>query len=455
MPNIALDDVISVEVSAAARPAVREGYNVGLIVGQSARIPQSARCVEFASLAEMEAYGFQATDAEYLAAIKYFGQAEVPLKLVVGIMCPANVTQTIPTPTVTGGGVTSPVVAATTFSAAVGDKNGVYVFAYNGTAWTLGGKVIGDASALSAAYGITYTGTPTAATSISVTYVSGATAETWVEAIADARNKNNDWYGVYVADDDGLGSSDITAIAAYVETLTALFFFDDSSADDLTNGTTDVFSTLDVAGLRRWCGLYSSTQYAGAAVMGYAMGANTGSVNSAYTMAYKSLSGVDVDDLSVAQISNLKGKGANYYILRGGTYRTFEPGTAGYLKEWVDELIGIDQLTHDLQTACMDVLTSVGKVPYTDSGVLQFVVACNAVCDEAVRTGFLASGVWNGNTVLNLNRGDTLEGGYMVQVESVASQSAEQKANRVCPPVYVCAILAGAVHSVVIKVDVE
>lgn len=454
MPNIALDDVISVEVSAVAKPAVRNGYNVGLILGQSARIPQSVRCVEFKDLDEMTAYGFQATDPEYLAAIKYFGQAQVPTKVVVARMAPADVTQTI-TPTITGGGVTATTEVAATFKAACGDKDGTYVFTYNGSAWVHGGKVIGDATALSTAWGITYTGAPTSATVISEAYVSGATGETWQGAIAACKDRNNDWYGVYVAYASGLSVEEMTAITAYVETITALYFFDDSSDDDIGAGTSDVFSTLTTAKYRRWCGLYSKTLYAGAAVMGYAMGANTGAVNSAYTMAYKYLNGVDTDDLTNAQIANLKAKGANYYILRGGTYRVFEQGVAGYLKEWIDEVIGIDQLTHDLQVACMDVLTSVGKVPYTDSGVLQFVVACNAVCDDSVRTGFLAPGVWKGNEILNLNNGDTLEAGYMVQVEPVANQSAEMKATRVCPPIYVCAILAGAVHSVVIKVDVE
>lgn len=450
MPNIALDDVISVEVSAAARPAVRNGYNVGLIVGTSARIPQSVRCVEFANLEEMSEYGFVASDPEYQAAVMYFGQGAVPTKVVVAKRAASTVAQSA-TPTITGGGVTNVTVSATTFKDAVGDKDGDYLFTYNGAAWVHNGKVITN---ITTEYGLTLTGAPTSATSIKIAYVSAATSESWAVAIAACRDKNNDWYGVYCAN-TSMTAEDKAAIAVYVDTITALYFFDDGNSDDISNQTTDIFSALMTGKYRRWCGLYSKTDYAGAAVMGYAMGANTGAVNSAYTMAYKTLNGVEPDDLSNTQIGYLKAKGANYYILRGGTYRVFEQGIAGYLKEWIDEVIGIDQLTHDLQTACMDVLTTVGKVPYTDSGVLQFVVACNEVCDESVRTGFLAPGVWNGNTVLNLDAGDTLEAGYMVQVESVAMQSAQQKASRVCPPIYVCAILAGAVHSVVIKVDVE
>ena len=458
MPNIALDDIINVQVSAAARPAVRQGYNVGLIMGQSTRIPQSVRCVEFASTAAMLEYGFQVTDPEYLAAEKYFGQSMVPSKVVVGIMCPANVSQTA-SATVSGTGITAASVTASTFSEAVGDKNGTYEFVY-GTVWSLNGKAIGNTAALTAAYGITVTGTAQSGCKVTVTYVSAAVLETWAQAIASAKDVNNDWYGVYVAYYDSvtparLGAEDHAAIAAYVDTIKAMYFFDDGEDDDKGTATTDIFSTLMGAEYERYCGLYSSTLYAGAAVMGYAMGANTGEVNSAYTMTYKPLYGVTPNDLTVTEINNLKAKNANYYIKRGGVYTTFEPGVAGCDGRWVDEIIGIDQLTRDLQIACMSLLTSVPKVPYTDAGVLQFIVACNQVCDDAVRTGFLTAGVWNGNAVLNLNKGDMLDAGYVVQAETVVSQTPEMKASRVCPPLYVCAILAGAIHSVVIKLDVE
>ena len=455
MPNIALDDIINVQVSAAARPVVRQGYNVGLILGQSARIPQYKRCLEFASTAAMLEYGFAVTDPEYLAAEKYFGQAMVPSKVVVGIMCPSNATLTANVDTTGNTGVTAASADDDKFQDAVDGKNGTYVFKYT-TAWSLNGKTVTLAD-----YGISITtGSAANGDKITVAYNAAAVAETWAQAIADCKDKNNDWYGVYCAYYDSvtparMSAENHQAIATYVDTLKAMYFFDDGEDDDATSASTDIFSTLMAAGLERYCGIYSATLYAGAAVMGYAMGANTGEPNSAYSMTYKPLNGVTPDDISVTQIGYLKAKNANYYIKRGGLYTTFEPGIAGSDGKWVDEIIGVDQLTRDLQLACMNLLTSVPKVPYTDAGVLQFIVACNEVCDEAVRTGFLASGVWNGNDVLNVSHGDMLDAGYVVQAEIVANQTAEAKASRVCPPLYVCAILAGAIHSVLIKLDVE
>jgi len=452
MPKIALDDIINVQVTASARAQVRSGYNVGLIVGQSARVPQSVRIVEFQSLTEMAEYGFQETDAEYIAAVKYFGQAAVPPKVCVARMAPANVTQTV---TPVASGVTNPQVNAATFKAAIGDKDGVYVFSYS-TEWRLNGKAVSMTD-----YGITYTGTAASGNTITVTYTSGATAESWVEAIADCANKNDVWYGVYCACPISEGTatrltaSEHVNIAGYVNGIRACYFFEDNDTDDTSSGTTDVFSLLMAAGYERYCGLYSATLMAGAAVMGYAMGANTGEANSAYSLAYKALAGVTPDDLSESQIKTLQSKYANYYILRGGSFTVVEQGVSGYNGKFVDELIGVDQLTDDLQKACMTVLTTLPKVPYTDAGVLSFIAACNAVLNDSVRTGFLTPGIWKGGTVLNVANGDTFETGYVVQAETVASQSAEMRANRVCPPIYVCAILAGAIHSIIIKLDVE
>lgn len=281
-----------------------------------------------------------------------------------------------------------------------------------------------------------------------------ASSESWADAVADCRAKNASWYGVYAAVAN-LSTEDHAAIAGAVASYKACYFFDDSADADLTSVSTDVFSSMRDDGYERVVGMYSKSAYAGAALMGYAMGANNGAADSAYTLAYKSLNGVTVDDLTAAQVQILEDKNANCYVKRGTRYEVFEKGVCANGK-FFDELIGVDQLAYDLQNACMDVLVNAnGKVPYTDAGALQFVLACNEVCSEAVRTGFIAPGIWQGNNIISLSNGDTLESGFLCQVEPVAKQTFEQRTTRKAPPVYVCAILAGAIHSVIIRVDVE
>lgn len=287
------------------------------------------------------------------------------------------------------------------------------------------------------------------------TLVESNPTETWIQAITACKQKDNSWYGVYVANATALTSAEHQAIAAYVESIMAVYFYDDSNADDLTNATTDVFSIIKELGYKRNFGLYSTTRYAAAAAMGFAMGANDGSAGSAYTMAYKTLVGVATDDLTPGEVNNLKGKNANYYVTRGSSYKVLETGICGD-GSFFDEVIGLDQLSNDIQLACMDVLTNTRtKVPYTDAGALQFVLACNEACENALTRGFLTPGAWDGNPVLDLATGDTLGSGYMCQAEPVADQPAANRAARICPPIYVCVRLAGAIHSAVIRVYVN
>ena len=290
---------------------------------------------------------------------------------------------------------------------------------------------------------------------VGTTVENTTTYETWVEAITAARAANSEWYGVYIADSTPLTSADIQAIAAYVETITAMFFFDDATAADITSATTDVFSVLKGLSYKRTFGIYSATLYAAAAAMGFAMGANDGTANSSYTMAFKTLVGVAPDDLTAAQVEYLQGKNANYYVTRGGVYKMLEQGKCAS-GDWFDEILGLDQLAYNIQRNCMDVLQRTKtKVPYTDGGALQFVLACNEACKEAKDIGFLASGLWTGGTVLDLENGDPLSAGYLCQAEPIADRPSTEKALRKCPPVYCSVNLAGAIQSVTIKVNVQ
>lgn len=278
--------------------------------------------------------------------------------------------------------------------------------------------------------------------------------ETWVQAITACKAVNGSWYAVYCASAEALSAADHQAVATFVETLTAAYFYDNSADEALTNAATDVFSVIKGLTLKRSFGLFSKTVYAAAAAMGFAMGANDGTAGSAYTMAYKSLAGVTPDDLNETQVGFLQSKNANYYVVRGGSYNVLEKGVTAN-GTWFDELIGLDQLANDIQIGCMDVLAKTKtKIPYTDAGALNFVLACNEACSGAANRGFLAPGIWDGNTVLDLANGDTLDTGYMCQAEPVASQPASDKSLRVCPPIYVCVILAGAIHFATIKVFV-
>ena len=281
-------------------------------------------------------------------------------------------------------------------------------------------------------------------------------SETWVQALTACKAVNAAWYGAYIAapSASALTSADHQAVATFLNTLTAAYFFDDSADADKGSVSTDVFSVMKSLSLNRSTGIFSKTPYAGAALMGVAMGHNTGAANSAYTLAFKSLAGVPTDDLNETDILNLTNKNANYYVTRAASYNMVQPGVT-VTGDWFDELIGLDQLANDMQLGCMDVLAHTKtKIPYTDPGAMRFVLACNEACRNARVRGFFAPGIWDGPNILDLERGDALSEGYMCQAEPVADQGASNKSRRICPPIYVCGIMAGAIHSLVVNVNV-
>lgn len=278
-------------------------------------------------------------------------------------------------------------------------------------------------------------------------------AETVTEALMACRAKNTDWYGFTVC---GATKADIQLIAAYAEmaSIKSAYFYSTSDEDAKTGADGNILTVLKELGYTRSIGLYSNTVDAAAAVMGYAMGANTRMANSAYTLAYKSLVGVTSDSLASGEVTTIKSNNGNVYINRGNTYNLFENGVVADGK-YFDEIINTDMLINDIQTGIIDLLTSVSKVPQTEDGVSQIVSAITDACDDAVDRGFLAPGIWTAASFKSVNTGDMLSKGYLILSDTIESQSVADRANRLSPNIYVLCKLAGAIHSVKIQIMVN
>lgn len=278
--------------------------------------------------------------------------------------------------------------------------------------------------------------------------------ETIVDAITACRNSNSDWYACLVC---GATKTEIAAAAGYIETATptSVLFYTTADSDAKAGTSGNVFLTLKGSSYKRSFGLYSyTTTDAVAAVMGYAMGANTGLINSSYTLAYKTLAGVTVDALTAQEVSNIKTANGNVYINRGMTYNLLEQGIVATGTHF-DEILGIDMLTDNIQKSVLDLLTSANKVPLTDQGTALLINAIGGACAQAQSQGFIAPGIWKGAAILNLETGDTLSSGYSVLAEPVSSLSQAQRDAREAPSIYVAICLAGAIESVLINVLVQ
>lgn len=277
--------------------------------------------------------------------------------------------------------------------------------------------------------------------------------ETISQALDECRKANAEWYAVYICD---IVKANIVAAATFIETANppSALFYTTADADVKAGTAGNVFLTLQAAARKRSIGQYSTVEHAGAAIMGYAMGANTGTANSAYTLAYKKEYGVAVESLSQTELTNILNANGNAYINQGSYYDVFRQGKMAS-GDHFDEVIGLDALSNAIQLAVMDLLVSVPKVPQTEDGVSLILNKIASACQPFRNSGFLAAGTWTGPVVLNLQTGDTLEQGFIIQAESIRSQSQADRDARIAPPIYVCVKLGGAIEFATIVVNVN
>lgn len=287
------------------------------------------------------------------------------------------------------------------------------------------------------------------------------------------RSANSEWYVLIPL---GASEADILTLAEWAEsaqpaTILAyttgesvnLSLHENASGTDATSDTEGIFKKLKAKGYRRSFGQYCNqpdTPDAVAATMGYAMGANTGTINSAYTLAYKNLPGVTPDDLTENQVSYIvgtstsEGTNGNVYVNRQDSYNVLQQGRMADGTSF-DEVVYLDMLKDHITLNVMDLLYQSPKIPQTNAGVTAIMGVINSACDEFVNIGFIAPGQWNGDGILSLKKGDMLAKGYLVQAEAVEAQPQADRDARKSPPIYVSIKLAGAIEWVTIQVNVN
>lgn len=281
------------------------------------------------------------------------------------------------------------------------------------------------------------------------------------DAAKACRAANAEWYVLIPL---GATSEDIKAMAEWVEAceIDTVLFYTTEDAKNLSDAQDGgIFKELKSKNYRRSFGQYSgTTENAVAATAGYAMGANRGSNNSSYTLAYKKLPGVKTDSLTETQVEHVCGTPAaggvngNVYITRAEMYDILQQGRMADGTSF-DEILNLDMLKNDIKLNVMDLLTSQRKIPQTEAGVASIINVINVACEKYVNNGFIAPGKWNGGEVLNLENGDYLTNGYLVQSEEIDRQSQADRDARKAPPIYVCVKLAGAIEYVTIEVYVN
>jgi hypothetical protein len=257
--------------------------------------------------------------------------------------------------------------------------------------------------------------------------------------------------------------ADNIALAAWAQTATPVcqLFYQTSSANVLVaNNTSGIFAQLTAASYNRCIGTYTTTQgavapnnaYMAAALMGVAMGRNTGLSNSYFILPFKSVVGMTVEPLTQTQFSTIAATNGNAYCSYANSYNSLSPGLTAS-GQYFDQILGIDMLVSDLQYGLTNTLFQYPAIPQTDEGQSILLHSANAACGKSVSRGFLGDGIWQGQTILNLQAGMPVFG-FKNQSMSYA-QLGVKPANRQAAPIYCAVILGEAVQSVIIAVYVQ
>lgn len=277
--------------------------------------------------------------------------------------------------------------------------------------------------------------------------------ETAVQAVTACREANSEWYLAYVC---GATKDEIVEISQYIDSATpsCVYFYTTSDSEVLENKEDNIAETLEKSKAHRTLGQYSTVDHAVCAMAGYAMAANTQTAGSAYTLKYKQEVGVKTENLTNTQVTLLKNKNCNVYVNRGSTHNLFENGVMADGTPF-DEILNLDILTNNIQSAVINALQTSAKITQTDSGMDNLLNYITAPLEKARNIGFIAPGIWNTASILNIKTGDALPRGYMILADSIDSQSQADREARKSPPIYILLKLAGAIEGVTIGVYVN
>lgn len=182
-----------------------------------------------------------------------------------------------------------------------------------------------------------------------------------------------------------------------------------------------------------------------------ALSVNYAQPDSTITLKFKTLDGVEPSPITETQLSALTSRNINCYTLIGNTSRTVREGVQSADTWFTDSLVNLDNFREELQVEVYNVFLRSKKVPYTAAGQDKLVSAAKKICARYVRNGTFAD---------REVESDTTESGYItlpatsVVPTNIAYSTTSERASRLAPPIAIVAYEAGAMHKVIINVDV-
>lgn len=437
----ALDDILSVTVTANTASPSREGFGTPLIAGY--HTIAGARVREYKRPSEMIADGFTVNHQLYKKAVALCSQPNKPKTFKIGkcLGAPAQ-TMTLKL-TSSPAGVTHS-VTVTLPSGTVSTVTVTGTGVVNTDAASLATALDALASSSATASTDTVTLTTTAAGDVivltdwsSLIQVKDTTADPGTSIATDLAAiaaEDNNWYGLILAVPS---EAIVNAAASWANTNDKLFVYvsGDTVCTDVAV-TTDVASDMKAAAYDHVAGIYCGTTLPGvsdAAWMGYNFPYKPGD----RTWKYKTLTGVVVDTaLTTAQKSALEGKRMSYYTVVADLNVTM--GDAKVASgEYIDVIHFLDWLVAEVQFRVFSSFINNAKIPFTDAGI----DSIEASIMGALRAGITAGGI-------------AADPAPIVSAPSASEVSSADKAARTLTGVTATFKLAGAIHEGAVEITV-
>lgn len=257
------------------------------------------------------------------------------------------------------------------------------------------------------------------------------TTETWAAELTLMKQTNSFWYGLIPV----LGAYDATVItpqtdiSTWTEANNKLCIHQSSDPNCLdSTSITDIMYLLNNLNFDRSAVIYHddpTTYYAHGAWMGKQFVQQPGST----TWMFKSLNGVPTYDIDTASQSAVLNKEGNMYTSVADVPIT-QNGTVAS-GEYIDVIHFIDWLEAYIQNQIFTPLVQQQKVPFTDAGIESVVASLKSALDRGITVGGIES--------------------YTTSAPLASEVSSVDKAARTLPDVEFEAVLAGAIHKVVVN----
>lgn len=262
----------------------------------------------------------------------------------------------------------------------------------------------------------------------------GKTNDDWPTAITKISNVNNDWYGLATYTKV---AEEILAIAKFIDTQSKVYII--STADLAVRDTTYTAETKDIASIlkrsaiKNTACLYSgdANKFPECGWLGQGLAFDAGTA----TYAFKTISGIETDNLSVTQYQNILSKNANtYQEMAGVSITRFGTLCDG---NFIDIKSGIDFISARVQESIFYLLKNNKKIPYTENGIIAIQNKINEVCDGA------------------MDKSKQIISEYEIIMPKPSKISSEVKSTRVLEDIVIKLTMCGAIHAVKAQINYQ